>query len=156
MLTTAQIQGMGRPLLDKLFAALGQTVTVYRAQVPATAPGAQPPPEYDERGELVTPAPADPTPTTPGAGVSLGDFPCMAAQLDAKDKADLGGEIAVPLWEVYVHWSAPLDEPGLHLVVTGGEVPEPLHLTPIGDVVDETTQRVVWVLTARATQGRSA
>ncbi|MFW8627627.1 hypothetical protein [Deinococcus sp. ME38] len=156
MLTTARLQNVTRPVLDRLFPALGQTVEVFRAQVRPADPGALPPPELDETGMSVTPHPADPTPATPGAGGSLGSFPCIAAQLDAKDKAELGADTAVPLWEVYVHWSAPLHEPGLLLVISGGELPGPLALAPVGDVVDEGTQRVAWILTARATEGRNA
>lgn len=156
MLTTGQLQNVTRPILDRLYPALGQTVEVFRAQVRPAAPGALPPPELDESGMPVTPPPADPTPDTPGAGASLGQYPCIASQLDAKERAELGGDTAVPMWEVYVHWSAPLHEPGLLLVVSGGELPGPLALSPIGDVVDEGTQRVAWILTARATEGRNA
>ncbi|MBZ9752729.1 hypothetical protein K7W42_17955 [Deinococcus sp. HMF7604] len=156
MITTADLQSVTRPILDQVFPALGQTLHVFRAQAATSDPGEQPLPEYDERGELVTPLPTNPTPTTPGAGTSLGEFPCIAYQLDAKDKADLGADMAVPLWEVVAHWSAPLHDPGLLFEVFGGELPKPLLLTPLGDIVDEGTQRLCWTFTARAPEGRSA
>ena len=152
---TAELQAE-RPELDELYADLGQTVEVFRAQVRPADPGALPPSELDESGMPVTPPAMDPTPSTPGAGASLGSWPCIAYQLDAQDRANLGGDTALPLWEGVIHWSAPLHEPGLILVISGGELPGPVTLKPIGDIVDEGTQRVAWSFTARATEGRSA
>ncbi|UQN06766.1 hypothetical protein [Deinococcus sp. QL22] len=155
MIRTPELQELVRPDLDEVYEALGQTLRVYRQQVPTSTPTSPDLPEYDERGELITPPPTDPTPVTPGAGTSLGEYPCVVYQLDAKDRADLGGDIAVPLWEGIVHWSAELHQPGLLFEIFGGELPEPLLLTPIGDVVDEGTQRVAWTFVGRATGGRS-
>ncbi|MVN89463.1 hypothetical protein GO986_22265 [Deinococcus sp. HMF7620] len=156
MITTTQLQGYTRPILDQVFPALGQTLRVFKTQAATPTPGQQPPPDLDERGEPITlPAP-DPTPSTPGAGLPIGEYPCIAYQLDAKDKADLGADMAVPLWEVVAHWSAPLHDPGLLFEVFGGELPKPLLLSPLGDIVDEGTQRLCWTFTARALEGRSA
>ncbi|MVN86821.1 hypothetical protein GO986_08600 [Deinococcus sp. HMF7620] len=151
---TAEFQA-ARPEFDELYAEMGQMLRVFKAQAATSDPGAQPLPEYDERGELVTPPAPDPTPTTPGAGTAVGTYPCIAYQLDAKDKADLGADMAVPLWEVVAHWSAPLHDPGLLFEVFGGELPKPLLLSPLGDIVDEGTQRLCWTFTARAPEGRS-
>lgn len=156
MLTTARLQNVTRPVLDRIYPGLGQRVQVFRAQVRPADPGALPPPELDESGMPVTPPVVAPATGVVGPGTPLGEYPCVAFQLDARDKAELGADTALPLWEVYVHWSAPLHEPGLLLLVSGGELPGPLALAPVGDVVDEGTQRVAWVLTARATDGRSA
>lgn len=146
---TAEIQAT-RPDLDEVYEGLGQRVRVYRSAPLAERP---PPTEhYDDRGNLITPAATDPAPPVPGE-ILVGDHPCVFSQLDAKDVAALGADIAVPHWEGVVHWSAKLDEPGLTLVVYGGELPAPLRLVPLGDVVDEGLQRVAWTLTARAPAG---
>ena len=150
MITTAQIQKIGRPALDKAYPAIGQRVRVYR---PAPLDERPPPAEqYDARGNLITPVSTDPVPPPPGE-VLVGEHPCIAYQLEAKDVASLGGDIGVPHWKVVIHWSADLHEPGLTLVVYGGELPAPLRLVPLGDVVDEGLQRVAWTLTARAPDG---
>lgn len=151
---TAEIQEATRPDLDFLYAELGQTVTLYAQQeaVDAGGTGQLPPDDYDEDGNPITPLPEDPTPDTPGAGTSLGTFGCIAMQLDPIDRqrVGLGADLPVPVWEVYIHWSAPLATPGVLLVVEGGELPEKLRLRPLADAVDEGTQRVMWVVLGQA------
>ncbi|QLG11006.1 hypothetical protein HLB42_09645 [Deinococcus sp. D7000] len=150
---TAEIQTAARPDLDFLYAEVGQTVTLYAQQeaVSSGQPG-QEPPEYDEDGNPITPLPEDPTPDTPGAGTSLGTFGCIAMQLDATERAraGIGADLPNPVWEVYIHYSAPLATPGVLLVVEGGELPDPLHLRPLADAVDEGTQRVFWTVLGQA------
>ncbi len=151
---TAEIQDATRPELDYLYAALGQQVTIYAQQdaVSAGSPGEPPPEEYDEDGNPVNPLPDDPTPDTPGAGTSLGTFGCIAMQLDATERAraGIGADIPVPVWEVYIHHSAPLATPGVLLEVTGGELPAPLRLRPLADAEDIGTQNVCWAVLGKA------
>lgn len=151
---TAEIQELARPELDELYDALRQQVTLYAQQDSVAAGGADPVPEqYDRDGNPIGPAPADPTPDTPGAGQSLGTFPCIAMQMDVTDRAArpaLGADLGVPYWEVYIHHSAPLATPGVLLRVEGGELPGPLDLTPIEDAEDIGTQRVAWYVVGRA------
>ena len=151
---TAEIQSAARPDLDFLYAAVGQTVTLYAQQeaVSAEGPEPSPPAEYDENGNPINPLPEDPTPETPGAGVALGTFGCIAMQMDATERAraGIGAELPVPVWEVYIHWSAPLATPGVLLVVEGGELPEALHLRPLADAEDIGTQNVAWYVLGQA------
>ncbi len=155
MITTAELQALTRPDLDEVYAALGHQVTIYTQQESVTDGsavdvGAE---QYDENGNPITPLPADPTPDTPGAGTALGTFPCIAMQMDVTDRASkpaLGADLGVPYWEVYIHHSAPLATPGVLLVVEGGELPQPLHLTPIEDAEDIGTQRLAWYVVGRA------
>ncbi|AIZ44866.1 hypothetical protein QR90_06740 [Deinococcus radiopugnans] len=151
---TAEIQTAARPDLDFLYAELGQQVTIYAQQeaVDSGGPEQPPPDEYDEDGNPITPLPEDPTPDTPGAGTSLGTFGCIAMQMDANERAraGIGADLPNPIWEVYIHYSAPLATPGVLLVVEGGELPAPLRLRPLADAVDEGTQRVMWVVLGQA------
>lgn len=150
---TELIQGDARPELDLLYAELGQQVTIYAQQeaVSSGQPG-QEPPEYDEDGNPITPLPPDPTPDTPGAGTSLGTFGCIAMQMDATERAraGIGADLPNPVWEVYIHYSAPLATPGVLLVVEGGELPVPLRLRPLADAEDLGTQRVAWFVLGQA------
>ena len=156
MITTADLQVLARPDLDEAYAALGQQVTIYAQQEQVTDSSGTPqaPVQYDLDGNPVTPLPTDPTPDTPqGAGKNLGTFPCIAMQMDVTDRAGkpaLGADLGVPYWEVYIRWDAPLATPGVLLVVTGGELPEPLHLTPIEDAEDMGTPRLAWHVVGRA------
>ncbi|OLV20218.1 hypothetical protein [Deinococcus marmoris] len=151
---TAELQALARPELDILYAELGQLVTIYAQQDAVSAGGAGelPPEDYDENGNPVNPLPDDPTPDTPGAGVPLGTFGCIAMQLDATERAraGIGADIPVPVWEVYIHHSAPLATPGVLLVVTGGELPAPLRLRPLADAEDIGTQRCAWAVLGKA------
>ncbi|CAM4237962.1 hypothetical protein [Deinococcus marmoris] len=150
LLTDFQV--LARPELDFIFSELGQTVTLYAQQeaVSTGQPG-QEPPEYDENGELITPPVTDPTPDTPGAA-ELGTFPCYFAQLEVQDRAKLavGGDLSIPLWDGYIHHSAPLATPGVLLVVQGGEIVAPLRLRPLADAEDIGTVRVAWNVLGQA------
>ena len=147
---TAQIQGDARPELDAAYAELGQRVKVYRVQGGTTAQDGPPPPDLDLDGNPVMPGTPDPTPEQPGMGEALGDYPCIAYQLDAQDRAAAGVALGTPTWEIVVHWSAPLDTPGLLLQVSGGELPAPLLLVPVADIEDMGTQRVAWTCVCQA------
>lgn len=157
---TAEIQADARPELDELYDAVGQQVTLYAEQPAVSVPGAAPPDEYDRDGNLISAPPVDVTPDTPGYGQPLGTFGCVFWQMDVTERATrpaLGADLAVPVWEGYVHHSAPLATPGVLLVVAGGELPAPLLLQPITDAEDLGTQRVAWHIVARAPEAtRSA
>lgn len=146
---TAEIQG-ARPDLDEVYEGLGQRVRVYRLQDGTTADDGPPPPDLDADGNPVTPADPDPTPEQPGVGDALGDYPCLAYQLDAQDRAAIGADLGTPTWEIVVHYSAPLGTPGLIFEVYGGELPAPLRLVPVADIEDIGTQRVAWTCVCRA------
>lgn len=150
---TLEIQGT-RPDLDELYEDLGgQRLRVFRARVASNSPDALPPEEFDDRGNPVTPAAPDPTSDVPGAGEELAEVACFAYQLSAQQRAELGAELGVPMWKIIAHWSAPLHTPGLVLEVSGGELPGPMLLVPLGDVPDVGTQRLAWIFLARAPDG---
>lgn len=149
MITTADIQELTRPELDEVFEALGQSVQVLRT---APVPDA-PPPDVDLSGGLVLAPPA--------SGVHQGRgtaYPAYGYQLGTRERQEkgIGSDLPVPVWEVLVHHSAPLDEPGFSLVLEGGGLPAPLPLEVIGDAEDLGTVRVAWRLLCRAPGARHA
>ena len=133
-------------MLDSVYASLGQRVRVYRQRGASSTSDGVAAPEIDLDGNPITPAAS---PDDDPLGELLGDYPCIAYQLDAQDRAALGA-LDLPLWEVVVHHSARLDVPGLRMQVRGGELPTPLHLVPLADIEDIGTQGVAWTFVGRA------
>lgn len=150
---TQEIQGT-RPDLDELYEDLGgQRLRIFQARGGTTAQDGPAAPDLDSNGNPVTPAAPDPTPDLPGAGAEHEGWPCFALQMSAKQRVEIGADIAVPTWKVIAHWSAPLGTPGLVLEVSGGELPGPVQLVPLGDIPDVGTQRLAWVFVAQAPDG---
>ena len=150
---TDELQGT-RPDFDELYEDLGgQRLRVFQARGGTTAQDGPAAPDLDTDGNPVTPATPDPTPELPGDGDGGDSWPCFALQMSAKQRAEIGADIAVPTWKVIAHWSAPLGTPGLVLEVSGGELPGPVQLVPMGDIPDVGTQRLAWIFVAQAPDG---
>ncbi len=133
MITTAQLQALSRPKLARVFAALGQDLTIART----TAGDAGPPPDVDAGGA------AAPAPAQPSSGLDTG-VRGLAYQLSAADKAKLGAQLAVPLWNVILPWDAPVDVPGFEVVLASGQ-----RLLPISDAENIGEQLIAWQVVCR-------